>query len=433
MNIKRNSIFLLDKEKDKPDAKLRLRIKWDENTVAFNVGFRIDIDKWSTEAQRCNSNTIHGKKKIHSSVINKEIQRFEQASEDTFYFFEQKKEVPSADEFRDEFNKRIGKVTRSEKTLFDCHNEFMIEKGKESQWTESTYKEHMTIRRHLLDFAPKLEFSDLNEKGISMYVDYMLNMEVNSKKKGLKNTSIRKNLDNLRWFLRWASEKGYNHEMAFESFQPKLKTVENKVIFLDWDELMKVYNFQIPENKKHLDKVRDVFCFCCFTSLRYSDVANLKRTDIFDTHISVTTIKTNDSLRIELNDYSKEILEKYKNETFEKNIALPVITNQKMNTYLKELGEICEINSPVSITYYKGSQRIDEVHPKYELLGTHAGRKTFICNALMLGIAPQVVMKWTGHADYKAMKPYIDIADAAKQQAMSLFNKKQSPIQKTRD
>lgn len=42
----------------------------------------------------------------------------------------------------------------------------------------------------------------------------------------------------------------------------------------------------------------------------------------------------------------------------------------------------------------------------------------------MLGIAPQVVMKWAGHADYKAMKPYIDIADAAKQQAMSLFNKK---------
>lgn len=89
-----------------------------------------------------------------------------------------------------------------------------------------------------------------------------------------------------------------------------------------------------------------------------------------------------------------------------------------MNTYLKELGEICEINSPVSITYHKDNQRIDEVHPKYELLGTHAGRKTFICNALMLGIAPQVVMKWAGHADYKAMKPYIDIADAAKQQAM---------------
>ena len=45
-----------------------------------------------------------------------------------------------------------------------------------------------------------------------------------------------------------------------------------------------------------------------------------------------------------------------------------------------------------------------------------------ICNALALGIPPQVVMKWTGHSDYKAMKPYIDIADDIKANAMSKFN-----------
>ncbi len=55
-------------------------------------------------------------------------------------------------------------------------------------------------------------------------------------------------------------------------------------------------------------------------------------------------------------------------------------------------------------------------------IGTHAGRRTFICNALALGIPPQVVMKWTGHSDYKAMKPYIDIADDIKANAMSKFN-----------
>lgn len=69
-----------------------------------------------------------------------------------------------------------------------------------------------------------------------------------------------------------------------------------------------------------------------------------------------------------------------------------------------------------------GNERIDEVTPKYALLGTHAGRRTFICNALALGIPPQVVMKWTGHSDYKAMKPYINIADDIKANAMSKFN-----------
>ena len=60
--------------------------------------------------------------------------------------------------------------------------------------------------------------------------------------------------------------------------------------------------------------------------------------------------------------------------------------------------------------------------PKYALLSTHAGRRTFICNALALGIPAQVVMKWTGHSDYKAMKPYIDIADDIKANAMNKFN-----------
>ena len=89
---------------------------------------------------------------------------------------------------------------------------------------------------------------------------------------------------------------------------------------------------------------------------------------------------------------------------------------------LKELGELAEINDPVRETYYKGNERIDTVTPKYALLGTHAGRRTFICNALALGIPAQVVMKWTGHSDYKAMKPYIDIADDIKANAMNKFN-----------
>ena len=96
--------------------------------------------------------------------------------------------------------------------------------------------------------------------------------------------------------------------------------------------------------------------------------------------------------------------------------------NEKMNDYLKELAELEKINEPIHQTCYRGNERIDEVTPKYALLGTHAGRSTFICNALALGIPPQVVMKWTGHSDYKAMKPYIDIADDIKANAMNKFN-----------
>ena len=59
--------------------------------------------------------------------------------------------------------------------------------------------------------------------------------------------------------------------------------------------------------------------------------------------------------------------------------------------------------------------------PKCDLIGTHAARRTFICFALSSGIPLQVVMKWTGHSDYQAMKPYIEIAEKTKADAMKIF------------
>ena len=66
--------------------------------------------------------------------------------------------------------------------------------------------------------------------------------------------------------------------------------------------------------------------------------------------------------------------------------------------------------------------RTEEIVEKYALLTTHAGRRTFIVNALRLGIPAPVIMEWTGHSDYKAMKPYIKIVDAAKVENMDKFN-----------
>ena len=169
--------------------------------------------------------------------------------------------------------------------------------------------------------------------------------------------------------------------------------------------------------------MRDVFLFCCYSSLRYSDVFNLKHSNIKKDHIEITTVKTADSLIIDLNDYTRAIIKKYKDAHFENDKVLPVISNQKMNDYIKDLAELAGINEPVHETYYKGNERIETVTPKYALLGTHAGRRTFICFALSLGIPVQVIMKWTGHSDYKAMKPYIDIEDSIKASSMNKFNR----------
>ena len=418
MNLKYHSQFLLDKEKDKLDARTRYRIKWEGNIVAFNLGYRIEVEKWSNETQRCKANTTHGKKKIPASVINRKLQLFEQACEDTIKYFEVQKIVPTKEQFQSVFNSNIGREKKVvlEKSFFQYYDDFMAEEGAFNQWTEATKTKLKVIRNHLFNFDSELTFEKLTEQKFIEYLNYL------QRELKLKNSTILKHISFVKWFLRWSCRKGYNTNTFFEVFKPKLKDTQKKVIFLTPTEFKQFREYQIPEQKKYLERVRDVFLFQCFTGLRYSDVENLKKSDIRDNFIEVTTIKTSDSLKIELNQHSRGILEKYKDYKDTKGRALPVITNQKMNEYLKELAELAGIDEPIRETYYIGNERFDEVTPKYALIGTHAGRRTFICNALSLGIPPQVVMKWTGHSDYKAMKPYIDIADETKANAMSKFN-----------
>lgn len=415
---KHHSQFLLDKEKDNPTAKLRYRIKWSGFIVAFNVGYRVEIDKWSKDTQRCKINTTHGKKKVSASIINRKIQYYEKVCEEIFALFSVENKVPTADEFRAEFNKKIGREIKvnSGNTLFDIYDLFMEDEGKKNQWTKATFDKMLTQKKHLTDFDANLSFSDITEEKLIDYQYFLQDIL------GLKNSTILKQFSFLRWFLRWCKKRNYLQTNIFEDFRPKLKTTQKKIIFLTQNELNQVKNYDIPPSKEYLERVRDVFLFLCFTGLRYSDASNLKRSDIKGNTIEVTTIKTSDSLIIELNKHSKAILEKYKDDVFNKNLALPIITNQKMNQYLKELMELAGIDEPIRETYYKGNCRIDKVVPKYTLIGTHTGRRTFICNALSLGIPPQVVMKWTGHSDYKAMKPYIDISDETKSNAMEKFN-----------
>lgn len=75
------------------------------------------------------------------------------------------------------------------------------------------------------------------------------------------------------------------------------------------------------------------------------------------------------------------------------------------------MGKVCGLYEPITETYYQGGKRVEVVNPKWVLIGTHCGRRTFICNALMMGIPPNIAMKWTRHSDYKSRQPYIDVAD----------------------
>jgi len=127
-------------------------------------------------------------------------------------------------------------------------------------------------------------------------------------------------------------------------------------------------------------------------------------------------------IKIELNKYSHSILSKYKDIPLPDGLALPVISNQKMNEHLKDLAKMAGFTQPIRIAYFKGNQRFEDVKPKHDLITTHCGRRTFIVNALYLGIPAEVIMKWTGHSDFDAMKPYVEIVDLLKAREMDKFN-----------
>jgi len=430
MNIKRNIIFALESRKKDgvpivENVPIRMRVNFASQRIEFTTGYRIDVAKWDGDKQRV-KNGCTNKLKQSASEINAALLGYYTELQEIFKRFEVAEIMPSPAEVKEAFNNRHGQNEKTELASVDTSNvpsnfyeafdDFVRVCGRQNDWTHSTFEKFAAVKNHLKNFRSEISFDFFDEEGLTEYVQYLREV------REMRNSTIGKQLSFLKWFLRWSFKQGIHSNNAYDTFKPKLKDTQKKIIFLTWEELNKLREFKIPPTKQALERVRDVFLFQCFTGLRYSDVFNLRRSDIKGDHIEVTTVKTSDSLIIELNDHSKAILEKYKDVEFENDKALPVITNQKMNDYLKELAELAEINEPVRQTYYKGNERIDEVTPKYALLGTHAGRRTFICNALALGIPPQVVMKWTGHSDYKAMKPYIDIADDIKANAMSKFN-----------
>ena len=428
MNIKRNIIFTLESRKKDgvlitENVPIRMRVNFASKRIEFTTGYRIDAAKWDADKQRV-KNGCSNKLKQSASEINASLLEYYTEIQSIFKRFEVEDVIPTPEQIKEAFNalhKPVSEEPKPKKEALPCDffqvfDDFVEDCGRQNNWTDSTFEKFAAVKNHLTNFREGLTFEFFDERGLNDYVGYLRDV------KEMRNTTIGKQLSFLKWFLRWAYKKGVHQNNAYDSDKPKLKSTQKKIIFLTWNELNRLRELKIPSNKQALERVRDVFLFQCFTGLRYSDVFNLRRSDIKGDHIEVTTVKTSDSLIIELNNHSKAILDKYKDVAFEDDKVLPVITNQKMNDYLKELAELAGIDEPVRQTYYRGNERIDEVTPKYALLGTHAGRRTFICNALALGIPPQVVMKWTGHSDYKAMKPYIDIADDIKANAMSKFN-----------
>lgn len=413
--IKYRINWILDKATE-DGTSLRMRVKWNNSRsiITFTLPYRVDTNKWSSDAQRCMARSFHTSSKISATIINRNIDTYEDIIAD---IFNADREL-SVTDVKEQFLIAIGKKKENSNTctFLSIYNEFIKKESTKNNWADNTFKKFSTLLSNLLSYKSNTTIEDIDIDYVQGFYHYITHI------KKLKNSSNKSILKALTWFLRWANKNGYYSGNA-TTFSVKLKGADNNqaIYYLTWNELMQIYNTPMPST--YLEQVRDVYIFCCFTSLRYSDVLALERTDIYDDYILITTQKTDKEVKIELNDYSRAIVNKYKNSILRNNKALPVISNQKYNQYLKEVARIAGINTPYKRIYYIGSKRHEDTGEKWEFITSHSARRTFVVNALYLGIPAEVIMRWTGHTDYKSMRPYIDIVDELKQEQMSKFNK----------
>lgn len=424
MNIKRNIQFSLKTRSYKgkqctDNLQIRMRVSFNSDRLDILSGYSISPELWDSNSQRVKKGYRNKNGESHID-INNYLNKMAMEMNEAFKEFEIEDQIPSKQELELTYRKRMeakGAAKKVKATKFwVAMNEFKVSESVKNSWQRSTVQKFEALENHIKKYKESPRFEDFNDKGITKFLTVLKDDE------GLTNTTILKQLGYLKWFLRWAAVQNYHKVMDFENYKPHLVTVPKKVIFLTVDEIKQLMAAEIPEEKQYLVRVRDVFIFLCFTGIRHSDAYDLRRSQVKEDSIEITTKKTADSLVIELNDVSKRILDKYKDTEFPDNKALPVISNQKMNEYLQELCKLAGLDEEIRETHYKGNERIDVVSHKYDLITTHAGRRSFICNAIAAGVPVNVIMKWTGHSDYKAMKPYIDVADKIKAKEMNKLN-----------
>ena len=302
----------------------------------------------------------------------------------------------------------LGKHVESVKGLIEIYAEHndRCEKLIGKDFTRSTVDKFKTSISHLKEFLGKqygkkeIPLTEVNGEFIRNF-DFFLKTE----KDCCQNSTI-KHLKNLKKIVRIALANEWMKKDPFFGFQFKQEEVH--VEFLTQEEVNILIEKEFPIHR--LQQIKDIFLFCCFTGLAFKDVQLLKAEHLVngvqgEMWIRKARQKTHKMSNVPLLSIPIQIIEKYKNhpDCIKKEVVLPVPSNQKMNSYLKEIADLCGINKNLS---------------------THCARHTFATMTLANSVSLASVSKMLGHSSVKMTQHYARVLDQTVAAEMSEFQGK---------
>jgi integrase len=280
----------------------------------------------------------------------------------------------------------------------------------------NTKKNYFQAINHLKGFRTKskeykkndISFNDID---LDFYDEFYAYLEKDIK---LAKNTIGGHFKNIKVFMKQSFERKLHKNESFRLSGFKVVSEESEAPFLSVTELKQIYELDLTMKSKY-ERIRDLFIIGCWTGLRYSDWNQIHQRNIFnENYLRVKTIKGERFIIIPLHHYVKAILEKY-------NYTLPhVISNQKINDYLKEISQLSKINGKVSNTITKAGIQVNQINYKWEKISTHTARRSFATNMYDMNVPSLTIMAITGHKTEKNFLKYIKITQ--RQHAFKLLS-----------
>ena len=252
---------------------------------------------------------------------------------------------------------------------------------------------------YLKEFAKKegktIDFDDIT---IPFYDDFTAFLQ----ERDLALNSIGKAIRTLKTFLNAATDEGINTNLQYKTRRFVANSEESESIYLTEAEIDKIYKLDLSDNKR-LDQVRDLFIVGCWIGQRYSDWNKVKPENIAGGFLRIRQQKTGHTVQIPIHETVGAIIAKY-----DGNLP-PVISNNHFNSALREVAAKAEINEPVHKAITKGGTRISKKYPKWQLLSTHAARRSFATNLYNRGLDTYTIKAITGHRTESSFLQYIRV------------------------